>query len=234
LRRQESLLFGLGKKLSFFGNTQPIVIRMSHKDAIHPIWAIEGPLLRQEPDQERLHRAAVLLQTAPEQAVAEFRALAEGGSVLSMIYLGHAFRNGTGTKINLEKSEEWYRLASDRGSALAAGILGAYYYDTSRYSLAETYFKISADRNYLPGIFRMGKFYLDAPNGDQQLTKARGYLEVATARGHVVAKRVLGGLLLQGKFGFSQRPKGLLLVIGALKDSILVSATEPESDRLRG
>lgn len=170
---------------------------MDHKDTLHPIWAGEEALLRREPDPERLHRAAGLLQGAPEQAVAEFQALTEIGSVLSMIYLGHAFRNGVGTGRDLDKSEEWYRLGSDRGSALAAGILGAYYYDTARYSLAETYFKISADRNYLPAIFRLGKFYLDAPSGNQQLAKARSYLKAAAARGHVVAKRVLGGLLLR-------------------------------------
>jgi len=176
----------------------------------------------------------MLLRTAPEQAIAELQALAQNGSVLSMVYLGHAFRNGTGTAVDLQKSDEWYRLATERGSALAPGILGAYYYDTGQYSLAETYFKISAERNYLPAVFRIGKFYLDAPTGDRQLVKARDYLEQATAGGHVVAKRVLGGLLIQGNFGLSQRLRGAWLVASALKDILVVTATDPESDRLRG
>ena len=50
----------------------------------------------------------------------------------------------------------------------------------------------------------------------------------------MVAKRVLGGLLLHGEFGPLQRLRGLMLIVGALKDSISVAATDLESDRLRG
>ena len=207
---------------------------MTRDNYINPNWSSDRSLWEREPDQERLQRASLLLRTAPVQAVAELRSLSEEGSVLSMIYLGHAFYRGIGTPVDLHESEKWYRRASDRGSAYAAGILGDYYYDTGQYSLAETYFKTSADRNYLPGIFRLGKLYLDGIGVSRRPAQARAYLEKATAGGHVVAKRILGGVLLHGEFGPFERLRGLLLILGALKDSVLVAATEPESDRLRG
>src|SRR5260370_12582558 len=151
-----------------------------------------------------------------------------------MVYLGHAFRNGIGAAIDVDKSENWYRKASDGGSALASGILGAYYFDKTQYSLAEEYFKTSASRNYLPGLFRLGIMYLDGLGVDRQPQKGRQYLEQATALGHITAKRRLGGLLVKGGQNINERLRGLGLIFSAIKETVVIAAKDPPSDRLRG
>jgi TPR repeat protein len=207
---------------------------MNTKDIIHPIWSSDTKLWENEPDQAGLQRASLLLNSQPEMALAELQALASLGSVLSMVYLGHSFRNGRGTAVDLQKSEEWYLRASAGGSALAAGILGAYYFDAKRYSLAEEYFQISAQRNYLPAIFRLGTMYLDEVGIDRQPQKARQYLEQAAALGHIVAKRRLGGLLVREGQNISERMRGWKLMLSSFKEMVVVGAKDPESDRLRG
>jgi len=201
---------------------------------VHPIWSSDRAIWEREPDQARLNRAAALLVTSPAQALTELQELAENGSVLSMVYLGHAFRNGTGTPIDLGKSEQWYRRAADAGSALAAGILGAYYFDIKQYARAEEFFKMSADRGYLPGMFRLATLYLDEAVIDPQPQKARELLERASALGHAVAKRRLAGLLARGGFGLVQRIRGYWLMLSSFKDYLWITAVDPESDRLRG
>lgn len=203
-------------------------------ERINPIWISDRALWEKEPDQVRLNRAANLLKTAPEQALLELQALAAIGSILSMVYLGHAFRNGTGTSVDLVKSEERYRRASDGGSALAAGILGVYYFDAKNYPMAETFVKIGKERKYLPAAFRLAIFYLDGESIRPQPDKARELLEEATALGHIVAKRRLGGLLVRGGFGLFQRLRGLWLILSSLVEGGIVAATDFESDRLRG
>jgi len=101
---------------------------MNAGNDVHPIWSSDKELWKREPDQARLNQASLQLNTEPEKALAELEKLASAGSVLSMVYLGHAFRNGIGAAIDVDKSENWYRKASDGGSALAAGILGAHYF----------------------------------------------------------------------------------------------------------
>ena len=77
---------------------------MTRDDYIHPLWSSECSLWEREPDRERLHRASLLLKTAPVQAVAELKSLSEKGSVLSMVYLGHAFQTGIGSPVDLRKN----------------------------------------------------------------------------------------------------------------------------------
>jgi TPR repeat protein len=94
-----------------------------------------------EPDLEQLHKAYGLLSTDPEQALVKLRILADRGSLMSMVYIANAYRNGIGVKVDIPQSEYWYTLAANGGSALASYELGRMFLDRNAYSKAEEFLK---------------------------------------------------------------------------------------------
>lgn len=73
-------------------------------------------LWEQEADQERILHADSLRETDPVQSFEEYFALAEQGSVWSMVPVGIDFEFGRGVPQNLQQAEAWYRRAYERGS----------------------------------------------------------------------------------------------------------------------
>ena len=90
-----------------------------------------------EPDQGRLYRAYKMLEKDPQKAILELKALVKVHSIMSMIYLGDAYKFGTGVEANLNEAEEWYRLAANAGSLPAHYLLGRLYLNMERYAEAK-------------------------------------------------------------------------------------------------
>jgi TPR repeat protein len=62
------------------------------------IWA-------KEPDLAALTRAHGLLRVDPKSALNELERLAEQGSIMSMVYIGSAYRDGTGVMRDVSQAE---------------------------------------------------------------------------------------------------------------------------------
>ncbi|MGQ0593582.1 MAG: tetratricopeptide repeat protein [Gammaproteobacteria bacterium] len=187
-----------------------------------------------EPDLTRLNEAYGLLETDPTCAVKELQSLAELGSLYSMLYLGWAYQKGTGTRVDTKQAEIWFRRAYQKGSKLAIYYLGHLYLQQQEHSKAHEVFAAGVSMDYAPAIYCLGQMYVDGAGVSQQPDKARALLERATALGHVFAKRSLAKLLISGQFGFFNIFRGCFLLLGAVKDGLVVGMTEDSSsDRLR-
>jgi uncharacterized protein len=186
-----------------------------------------------EPDMESLTRAHSLLASDPGQALTELKALADRGSVMSMLYIANAYRNGVGSGTDLQQAEEWYRRAMDRGSVLGSYELGRVYYEMENYPKAEKAFRAGESQNYAPSINMLGMMHLGGTGVEQNTGKARDLLERASALGHIFAKRNLAFLLITGRYGLREFLRGVGLFLLTIKDIFVVVPKNRFDSRLR-
>jgi TPR repeat protein len=165
------------------------------------IWATE-------PDQAKVHEAHSFIKTDPARARSEFRALAERGSVASMIYLGWMFHTGAGMPSDLREAENWYRRAFDCGSDKVIVYLGRVYRRQREYTKAKQVFRVGVERGIRGAMYGLAITYLN--DGEpHDATEVRALLERAAALGHPYAMGSLPRLLLRGKFGLLNIPKAI-------------------------
>src|SRR5262245_1150397 len=114
-----------------------------------------------EPDLTQLRHAYALLAVDPHEALTELHNLADRGSVMSMVYIAHAIRNGIGTRMDLPQAEAWYRRAADRGSLLALYEVGRIYLEMENYPKAVETFSKGVTKNHAPSMHMLGLMYLE-------------------------------------------------------------------------
>lgn len=164
-----------------------------------------------EPDMTRLSAAYAKRETDWPRALSEFKALADQGSIMSMLYVADSYGFGIGTPINREEHERWLRRAKDAGSASAAYKLGVFYLDAGKYDEAIDNLLFAASLDFPPALARMGYLYAKAQGVAFDKVKARDFLERANSRGHLYSKRLLAALLIREDFGVFQKLRGLML-----------------------
>lgn len=154
--------------------------------------------------------------SSPERGLAELKALAEQGSIASMIYIAHTYRKLKG---DLVQSNEWYQRAMRSGSLVASYELGRNYYDSRDYLKALEAFKVGESKLYAPSMRMLGVMYWKALGVERDIGKARDLFERAVALGNSAAKSNLATLLLRGHFGLREFVKGFRLWMGSVKDA---------------
>ncbi len=79
----------------------------------------DSAVLESDPHEERARNAAALLKTDPDTAFPILLALAEAGSVWSMLQVAFCYLEGRGVEPSAASAEEWYRRAFEGGSQRA-------------------------------------------------------------------------------------------------------------------
>jgi TPR repeat protein len=181
-----------------------------------------------EPDRKALIHAFNLLSRDPEEALVELKALADRGSIASMLYIAHTYRK---LKRDLPQSNEWFRRAMNAGSPLGSYELARNYRNARNYAQALEILKVGDANDYAPSIHLLGVMYWKGVGVDKDIDKARKLFERASALGHVYAKRNLGTLLIKGHYGPRQAFRGLTLWAHAIKDAWVLSG-DPTDDRV--
>lgn len=187
-------------------------------------------LSKQEPDLERLRHAHALLSTNVPQALTELEALAERGSITSMLYLAHAYVRGGNPDI--ARAEEWYRSAYEKGSSSALYNLGSFYYKKGDFFEAEKIFLDGYSKKDAPSMYWLATIYLVDPKHRDKFNQAKDLLENAIVLGNVSAKHGLGLLMMKGRYGLKNFPRGLWLFLGGMVDAFMVTCRDPSSRRL--
>ena len=126
-----------------------------------------------EPDLEHLREAQGLLASNPEQALVELKALADRGSIMSMLYIADSYKRGTISKIDLAQAEHWYRRAMNAGSLLGSYELGRLYYQMKNYPNAEEAFRVGERKDYPPSLHALGLMHLKGFGFEKDVSKAR-------------------------------------------------------------
>lgn len=180
-----------------------------------------------DPDVEELEKAQALVPIDFSQAQARLEELANRGSVMAMLYLGFALSK----RGQMEQAKRWYRLAYEKGSSTALFSLATLEYHGGRLAEAQKLWEEGASRNDAPSMFWLASIYLNSSKTDR-LESARKLLERADHHGQVRATHLLAKLLLTGKYGIENVPKGLLLFIKFLLSGFQVAYRDAASRRL--
>lgn len=193
------------------------------------------PLFEGEPDLEHLYYARHKLKKDPERALQELTWLACRGSVMSMIYLGEAFSQGTAGVLDFERAKNWYKRAADRGSALAEHLLAHVYLKTGAVDQALNSFMRSAARNYPPSIYMLGRMYFWGMGVQRNPAEGARLLELATKLGSIPAKGALAKYLVTNNLGVKAFLRGVWLgtVVRIQLLYFLLLARGPKKERLR-
>jgi TPR repeat protein len=186
-----------------------------------------------EPDLDVLRRLMDRQATDPARTLAGLEELAGRGSTISMVYLAHAYRNGIGADVDPLRSREWFERAAAAGSLLASYELGWIYWDAKDYEKAHRVLSTGVVRGYPPAMYLSATMYVHGLGVPLDVERAQELLEAAVAQGHVFAKRNLGVLLIKGRFGIWQIPRGILLVLSGIKDVLVLVPRDRKSERLR-
>ena len=173
--------------------------------------ANDAELFLADPLLDLVRPANALWTTDPAQAVKAWTPLAEAGSILSMIRLGHAFREGRGTPKDEAKAELWFRRAFEAGSDTGGVFLGCLCVSAGRFEEAREIFAVGVARNLAQAQWRLAFILLRKPTSAEDLAKARRLLERAAAQGYLSAAASLSYFLMHGRFGLRERFKGVRL-----------------------
>ncbi|MFZ0721355.1 MAG: tetratricopeptide repeat protein [Xanthobacteraceae bacterium] len=168
-------------------------------------------LWEQEADQERILHADGLQETDPAQSFNEYLALAEQGSVWSMVPVGIDFETGRGVPQNLQQAEAWYRRAYERGSDYGLLELGRLYRQSKRFAEAEAVLRTGVERGLAPAMLPLAWCYLMSAHWRQKREETLTLLERASSAGDLSARRFLGTAMARGWFGLSRIPSGFKL-----------------------
>jgi hypothetical protein len=152
---------------------------------------------------------------------------------MSMLYLGSAYRQGTGTSIDLHEAEQWYLRARAAGLVRAGYDLGRLYFDEKRYVDARKVFETAASQGFVPAIHFLGRIYYFGYGVPIDKTQGKALLESAARWGCIFAKALLAyDLMHQGSVrGVC---KGVFVKVTCYIDMLKALYTEGlSSDRFR-
>jgi TPR repeat protein len=179
-----------------------------------------------EPDRDKLIHAYSLLEEHPDLAVREWKSLADAGSVSAMLHLGQSYKKGRGVNADPIEAERWYRLAATHGLTSAYYFLGRFLLDQKRYEDACDAFIHAARKHYPPALHYLGRMYFFGTGMPKDLKRSEAYLEEASARGNLFAKRLLARLLLENVSNPIRPLRGIWLLISLPLRLIYVLLTE--------
>lgn len=186
-----------------------------------------------EPDLEELRAVRRLPQSDAAVAVRRLQVLAERGSPVSMYLLGAHFGAGKGVVKSEAEAERWFRKAARAGSVEGSYRLAMTLYRQGRFDEAASEYEKLAAIDFTPAMNKLGKMYLQGRGVGRNLNKAKALWEAASARGHLRARRSLGGLLASGQCGLGKIPEGLGLIASAVANTLRVADPHRPSDLLR-
>lgn len=161
-----------------------------------------------EREQKQVAAAIELDGVDRVSAFHEFLALAERGSLWSMVRVGYHYQVGRGTSLDIEKAEHWYRLAVDGGVQQAQLRLGKLYWCRKDFARAAEVYQVGAGQKWSPAMYRLAQCKLAMSRSRQTLSEARQLLEAASEKGDLGAELYLASLITRGRFGLRQIPRG--------------------------
>ncbi len=191
-----------------------------------------------EPDLEELRLSHDLIAVNVNEAIERLTNLADRGSIMSMIYLGHIYQNGPTIPPDFKNAERWLARASEQGSGVALYYLGMMYLKEERYDKARFTFEASSSAGNntaayrLGSIYRLGSLYIRGLGGPKDFFEARRLLALASQGGHLRARRELSYLLMHEGRTIQDKIQGVLMLLSIIGSGfMLIMRSSKFSDR---
>jgi TPR repeat protein len=131
------------------------------------------------------------------QAFDYFKRAANAGNANALFNLSRLYLLGTGVAKNEAEALKLMRQAADKDHILALNTLGAMAARTDERERARLYFARSAALGNAVGLFQTGLYALHDGDTRENLRLAHRYFNLASARGHPEAGRVLAEISAQ-------------------------------------
>ena len=155
-----------------------------------------------EPDLVLLRDLYALLAEKPSEAVPGLVALAERGSVASMLYLADFYiTDKPFARADLSKAQHWYEMAYKGGSPQAAYMFGRLLYKSKEYDGAFSAFLDGAQWGYLPAIYRLAKMYQMGEGCEKNIKECRNCSKLLDLKGTFLQSVILRLFSLRANLG---------------------------------
>ena len=194
------------------GRDDPLWLKASDQvqsDILFADWNTNA-LFEADADPVRLRELAALWQKSPDEAFPRFLALAEAGSVWSMIRVAHGYSKGHGVARDEEAAERWCTAAFFEGGSDYGLIYGAKLArrrgDVSK---ARRLLEAGAERGPLQAKVDLADLILDGPKAREGRDRARSLYEAAIAGDCLPARAAMAKAMALGRFGWRAIPEGL-------------------------
>ena len=119
-----------------------------------------------------------------------------------ILFLGHAYENGNGTKEEYSKAKIFYEIAEKKSNSTALLCLGNLYFNgrgvDKNYKKAKEYYEKSAEQQNPLAIFNIGNLYFNGFGVNQDYKKAKEYFEISANENDPLAQLHLGNIYMNG------------------------------------
>jgi TPR repeat protein len=165
-----------------------------------------------DPNKDELVRAQELAKAGDQGgAFRIWHALAERGSVWSMLEVARCYRRGVSVPSDATRAEDWCRRAFEAGSQRALLWYGGMLVSRGDIDRGEAIFRVGASQDWAPAIYWLAWCQLQRSNERSTYLSVRPLLERAAAAGNPRARQALAWWMARGRFGLSVIPAGLRL-----------------------
>mmetsp|Transcript_28461 Transcript_28461/g.63541 ORF Transcript_28461/g.63541 Transcript_28461/m.63541 type:complete len:516 (-) Transcript_28461:74-1621(-) len=147
---------------------------------------------------------------------------AEGGDLLGLLHMGHAFHYGRGAELNPKVAIEWYTKAWAKGDAGAMNQIGGIYFHGSprvpqNHTKAADRFRLAAEVGHPTAQSNLAMCLYEGLGSPMDLSAAREWFLKAADGGHAPAQFKAGYMLARGEGGPSDMSGGVALIDKAAK-----------------
>ncbi|MEG3155720.1 tetratricopeptide repeat protein [Sphingomonas sp. RB1R13] len=186
----------------------------------------------QEPLQSDLWNALQTRKQNNGEGTAMLTDLTSRGSVLSMMYLGHAHVS-SGDSDQRAQGEELLIRSANGGSIEGRFQLALHYQLQQDYIKVVVELKVLADQGYSPAMYYLGRLLYSGDLGYKAIPEAVGYLRMAIDAGHLPSMALLSLIYRKEKFGLAGRIASHWLCLTKIPAFVRCMWSYPSSDRLR-
>ncbi|EGB11459.1 hypothetical protein AURANDRAFT_21291, partial [Aureococcus anophagefferens] len=155
----------------------------------------------------------------------------ELGDVDAMVFLGELYQYGEGVKLDKKKAERLFRMAVDRGDAVAQNKIGCSLHSEKKFEEAFRYYALSADQGFTEGENNLACCYRYGEGTESSKKAAKLYLRAAEL-GEVYAMVALGALYETGGNGVKRDGKKAMKMYREVADRGLALAQSNLSNLL--
>ena len=163
--------------------------------------------------RDRLTQAHALFAVDAGSGFEAFHELANERSPHAINMMGELYLRGLGVPQDRQEAERWFRWASELGWRRGVLNYGRALVRRRDLDAAEAVFAASAKDDWAPASYWLAWVQLRRSWGRKALARARPLLERALEQGSPAARLLLGGLLIMGRYGLREVPRGLRLMM---------------------
>ena len=167
------------------------------------------------------------------QGLKDLESLAHRGSIMSMLLVADALRDGWLYDQDLPRAERWYRVAVESASARGLFGLGLCHLLMNRFDEAIQNLEGAIAMDFPPAYNSLAGIYFRGDGVPIDRERALGLLRKGASLGHIPARRNIVLAFTRGKYGFWKRVEGFIGLIPLAYEIEDAKRTTPDSDRLR-